>query len=121
MMRHLSITLCALLACACATSTMKTDDGLVIKERVNPMYPKQARDHAIIGCTSVSFVVRPDGTADQYQVVDSQPKGVFDSTTLVAINQWRFEPAPGRHVETINYALPGVDDPAPKCNAAGKR
>ncbi len=117
MKRIFSMLAIAGFASGCATQA-RTADGLSIIKRVNPIYPQQAIDQAIVGCTSVSFIVRPDGTADQYQIVESEPKGVFDQVTLKAINEWRFEPAPGRHTETIYYRLPGRSD-GPKCGNGG--
>ena len=86
--------------------------------RAQPEYPRPAAERRIGGCTVVSFVIRPDGLADQFQVLDSQPAGVFDQATLLALKEWRFEvPArPGRYAQAIQYRMdPGGILPASPC------
>src|SRR5205085_160061 len=59
---------------------------------VQPIYPREAARPGIQGCTVISFIVTSDGLADEYEVVESVPKGMFDKASLVALNGWRFEP-----------------------------
>ena len=55
----------------------------------------------------VSFVILPDGHADQFQVLHSEPKGVFDQATLKALLDWKFEQPsrPGRYAQSIMYKM----------------
>ena len=75
--------------------------------RKAPEYPREAVNRGVSGCTVVSFVIRPDGLADEFQVLDSKPAGVFDGVTLLALKDWRFEvPArPGRYAQRLDYLV----------------
>jgi protein TonB len=60
--------------------------------RLKPIYPPQARMRKIEGLVVVEFVVGPDGTARDIEVVSSQPGDVFTSAAIRAIGRWRFTP-----------------------------
>jgi TonB family protein len=88
----------------------------VATHRAKPVYPLAALSGKIGGCVVTSFVIGPDGKADEYEVLDSQPKGVFEGTTLSALNDWRFEPArPGRYAQTITYKIEADQKNSPVC------
>lgn len=98
--------------------TVRAEGRPVPTHRAQPVYPLPAAQNGIGGCVVVSFVITPAGIADQYQVLDSKPAGVFDSATLKALNDWRFEvPArPGRYAQEISYKVtPRQKNPQPGC------
>lgn len=83
--------------------------GLVPVKRAAPEYPRRAALAGVQGCVTVSFDVIPDGSTDNYQVVDSRPQGVFVKAALLALRDWRF-PAreePIRTQQTITFQLTG--------------
>ena len=96
-----------LAACAAPPKKITSDDGLVIISRVQPQYPRAAAENRVQGCVIVSFVVTDAGVADQFQILDSVPKGVFDQVTLKALAGWRFEPPArkGRYAQSLHYSL----------------
>ena len=75
--------------------------------RAQPVYPRAAAARRVEGCVVVSFVILPSGQADAYQVLDSQPAGVFDQATLKALNDWTFKvpERSGRYYQTIEYRM----------------
>lgn len=109
MKRVLAVVL-ALAACGSAPASAPAPDGdAVATRRVPPAYPAAQKDKGIDGCVVVSFVVDAEGRPDKVAVVDSQPRGAFDSATLKAFKRWRFQqpPRPGRYAQVVNYRLQG--------------
>ena len=77
-----------------------------------PVYPYKARQRNIEGYVKVKLLVRADGTVGEVSVLDAQPKGLFDATTLKTVPQWRFQPGvidgqsvPSWVVTTIRFTL----------------
>lgn len=87
--------------------------------RENPIYPGRAAERGLAGCVRVSFIVGLDGVPTDIVVLDGQPPGVFEATTLKALSQWRFpavdEPVPS--LVTLAYTLDATSKP-PKCDPA---
>ncbi|TVR51606.1 MAG: energy transducer TonB [Puniceicoccaceae bacterium] len=68
------------------------DSGLIPLVRVAPQYPQQAAVQGIEGWVRVGFTITPEGTVQQPRVLESSPRGVFESAALRAILRWRFQP-----------------------------
>jgi TonB family protein len=75
--------------------------------RATPEYPSGAAADGIQGCVVTSFVILPDGNANEFAIVDSVPAGTFDKAALRALLKWRFEqpPRPGRYATAISFAI----------------
>jgi protein TonB len=61
--------------------------------KVEPVYPLDARRHALQGRVVAEFTVGADGRVRDATVVSAQPAEVFERAVLSALKQWRFEPA----------------------------
>lgn len=88
------------------------DGDVVPIVRVEPQWPREALIQGIEGWVRVEFTIRPDGTVANPQVVESEPRRMFDRQALRAIQRWRFRPrmVDGRPVErratqTIEFNL----------------
>lgn len=57
-----------------------------------PGFPRRLTLIAHRGSVLLEFMVSEDGKPIDPQVVDSQPKGVFDQEALGAIRRWRYKP-----------------------------
>jgi TonB family protein len=80
---------------------------------VAPEYPDRALTDRISGSVTVQYVVDKQGRTENVKVVESVPKGVFDSAATDAIRRWRYRPAEynGQPVEVpvrtrIRFELP---------------
>jgi TonB family protein len=80
---------------------------------VPPEYPDRALSSRIGGSVTVQYVVDKKGYTKDVQVIESVPKGVFDSAATEAIRRWRYRPAQynGQSVEVpvrtrIRFELP---------------
>ncbi|GFD77651.1 hypothetical protein KUL118_05130 [Tenacibaculum sp. KUL118] len=82
------------LANAPATSTKtdaKINQASPIK-RVPPIYPEKAAQDNVEGFVVLSFDITETGATDNVTVVKSQPKGMFDKSAKVALEQWEYKP-----------------------------
>lgn len=72
---------------------MMSQDGeaipLVI---IEPQYPRKAAMEGITGFVRFKFTVKADGYAKDVEIVDSNPRRVFDREARRAIYKWRFKP-----------------------------
>lgn len=64
----------------------------VLKRRVEPYYPADARRTRRQGWVDVRFVVEADGSVSHAGVVDADPRNVFDRAALTAVERWQFAP-----------------------------
>ena len=64
-------------------------------------WPKRMRDREVSAYVVVSYRLDGSGKATDAVVTDSQPAGVFDKTTLSALNRTKF--APGAEAQACVY------------------
>ncbi len=57
-----------------------------------PVYPTDAKRRDMEGFVKVAFVVTDMGKVRDAQVIDADPKGVFNNAALRSVRQWRFSP-----------------------------
>jgi len=62
-------------------------------KRVNPRYPRRAKIRRQEGFVQLTFKIDSGGFVSGVQVVDSNPKGVFEEEAVKAIKRWRFRPS----------------------------
>lgn len=94
------------------------EKGLLPLERARPEYPRRAALAGVQGCVTAAFDVRPDGRTDNFQVLDSKPKGVFSRAAVVALRDWRYpeRDKPIRTAQTISFSLRSKpDNEMPEC------
>ncbi|HKA13790.1 MAG TPA: TonB family protein [Myxococcota bacterium] len=89
--------------------TSGSDRGPVPQVRIPPDYPPQVRDRGIEGWVTFRFTVAVDGSVKDVAILDSSPPRIWDSATIRAVSNWKYEPAikDGRPVEqrgvTVTY------------------
>ncbi|HEY4093111.1 MAG TPA: energy transducer TonB [Luteibacter sp.] len=65
----------------------------VLVRQVNPRYPTAAMRANQEGWVDVELTVGADGVVSNVNVVDAQPKHVFDRSAVDAVSKWEFKPA----------------------------
>lgn len=60
--------------------------------RLNPIYPPQARMRSIEGFVVLEFIVSPNGSVQEIEVVAAEPGMMFTDAAIRAIKRWRFAP-----------------------------
>ena len=73
---------------------------------ITPQYPARARQRGISGWNLVSFAVNEEGNVDEDSIViiNSAPPEIFDSSTIRAVVQFKFQPP------TVNGARVGIQE-----------
>jgi len=81
-------------------------------EHRQPDYPDIARRAEVEGYVTMHVVVGLDGSVEEVQVADANPRRIFDAAALEAVRQWRYSPAliNGRPVralfsQTVQFVL----------------
>ncbi|MDQ7996457.1 MAG: energy transducer TonB [Luteibacter sp.] len=67
-------------------------DAVLIRQ-VNPRYPTAAMRANQEGWVDVELTVGPDGRVANVNVVDAQPKHIFDRSAIDAVSRWEYKAA----------------------------
>ena len=76
--------------------------------RVEPLYPPQAAEENIEGSVVLQFDIETDGSVSNVKVIESNPRGVFDRNSKIALRQWTYKPVAEKVTDVIiqlDYAL----------------
>jgi len=87
---------------AALPATAATDDASVRPiHRVDPEFPRFAfRSGVSRGVVSARVTLGADGHVTAVEVINAEPKRVFDEAVVQALSQWRYaEGRPGRRVD----------------------
>lgn len=60
--------------------------------RVPPQYPNNAASKGIEGYVTLTFSVNSRGEVEDVQVIDANPKGVFEKEARRALRKWKYQP-----------------------------
>jgi TonB family protein len=71
--------------------------------RVAPAYPELARRMHIAGIVKIEAEVRANGTVKSARVKGGNP--VLVDAALAAVEQWKFESAPGETTEVVQVSF----------------
>jgi protein TonB len=69
-----------------------TDGEMLPLVNVTPQYPTRAASRGIEGWCQVSFTVTATGGVSDVIVVDAEPPGIFDSSSIRAAEKFKFQP-----------------------------
>ncbi len=58
--------------------------------RMQPLYPRAARQKRVEGFVELTFVITREGRVVDIEIVRSEPAGVFEATAKEAVARWRF-------------------------------
>lgn len=81
-----------------------TDGEMLPLVNVTPQYPTRAASRGIEGWCQVAFTVTETGGVRDVYVVDAEPAGIFDSSSIRAAEKFKFQPkvVDGKGVEVPN-------------------
>lgn len=82
-----------------------SDGEMLPLVNVTPQYPTRAASRGIEGWCQVKFTVTETGGVTDVVVVDGEPRGMFDQSSIRAAERFRFQP---RVVNGEGVAVPGV-------------
>ena len=69
-----------------------TDGEMLPLVNVTPTYPTRAASRGIEGWCQVSFTVTDTGGVRDVVVVDAEPAGIFDTSSIRAAEKFKFQP-----------------------------
>ncbi|GAA0701286.1 energy transducer TonB [Dyella marensis] len=75
-----------------APAAVAASTSPVLKRRVEPYYPDDARRTRRQGWVDVRFTVEADGSVSHAGVIGAEPRNVFDRSALTAVERWQFTP-----------------------------
>lgn len=65
----------------------------VAGKQVPPEYPTEALESGVQGCTSVGYVIGPDGTTSRHGLITVFPSEVFNEVSIEAARQITYRPS----------------------------
>jgi len=71
---------------------------------IQPRYPRKAAMEGIEGWVKFKFTISPDGSPKNVELIDAQPRRIFERDARRAIYKWKFKPnvVDGKAVEQHN-------------------
>ncbi len=74
-----------------AAASLAPADAKVLK-KVAPEYPAEAaRKNITTGSVRAKIAIAGDGKVSNVEVVEAEPKRIFDRAAVDALSQWKFE------------------------------
>jgi TonB family protein len=80
----------------------------------DPIYPAAALRSGTEGWVELMFTITESGTVRDVEVVDAEPRGVFESAATQAVGSWRYrprlangQPVPRRSYVTLRFNVDG--------------
>jgi protein TonB len=80
----------------------------------DPVYPAAALSSGVEGWVELMFTITETGAVSDIEVVDAQPRGIFESAATEAVGHWRYrprlangQPVPRRSYVTLRFNVDG--------------
>ena len=73
-------------------SGMMRDGDATPIVRIEPRYPVQAARDGLQGWVRLRFSIMEDGSVDEVEVIEAEPRRVFDREAIRALRRWKYSP-----------------------------
>lgn len=94
-----------LLALAVVASTAAVASPKVVK-KVPPEFPTEAvRKNISSGSVRAKLTIGADGKVTDVEILEAEPKRVFDKVSKDALMEWRFEPAADKQTHEVKLVF----------------
>lgn len=68
------------------------DSDVIPLVRQNPVYPEKAKRRKIEGFVTARLQINPEGTVDDVEIIEAEPRGVFEREARRALFRYKFKP-----------------------------
>lgn len=75
-----------------STELTALDKSATAMVRIDPSYPADAAKNGIEGWVKLSFSIDATGAVFDVQVLDAEPRRVFDREAIKALKSWKYQP-----------------------------
>lgn len=77
-----------------------------VLKKVPPEYPVEAtRKNINAGSVKAKLTIGPDGKVLEVEILESEPKRVFDRATIEALKEWRFEASAEKQTHEVKLVF----------------
>lgn len=78
---------------ACLALTLGAHAAPKVLKKVPPEFPAEASKRGVsAGFVKVKLIIEADGKVSGVEILEAEPKRVFDKAVLAALMEWKFEP-----------------------------
>ena len=68
------------------------DSDVIPVVQIAPNYPRRAKLAKLQGSVTLAVTIRPDGSVADAEVIEAEPKKIFDEAAVTAMLRWKFRP-----------------------------
>lgn len=68
------------------------DTDVIPLVRMNAVYPQKAVRQKIEGYVTARLAINPEGTVDDVEILEAEPRGVFEREAIRALYKYKFKP-----------------------------
>lgn len=77
-----------------------------VVKKVPPEYPAEAmRKNITAGMVRAKLMIGTDGKVTEVEILEADPKRVFDRVAIDALKEWRFEPSPDKQTHEVKLVF----------------
>ena len=78
-------------------------NSLQTLRKVNPRYPRRAKIKRLSGFVKLVFTISKEGNVSNVRILDSNPKEMFEKSSIKAIKRWKFKASNENKDATITF------------------
>lgn len=103
---ELSVFVRALLVLSLSLSATLAVASPKVLKKVPPEFPTEAaRKNVNAGAVRAKLTIGTDGKVAEVEIVEAEPKRVFDRAAIEALKEWRFEPAGDKQTHEVKLVF----------------
>jgi periplasmic protein TonB len=77
-----------------------------VVKKVPPEFPAEAvRKNINAGSVRAKLTIAPDGKVTDVEIVEAEPKRMFDRVSIDALKEWRFEPSSEKQTHEVKLVF----------------
>lgn len=77
-----------------------------VVKKVPPEFPAEAvRKNINAGSVRAKLTIAPDGKVTDVEIVEAEPKRLFDRVSIDALKEWRFEPSSEKQTHEVKLVF----------------